>query len=314
MPSAMREPLRGVWCATLTPLASDGRPDHERLAAHVRRIFAAGVDGIALFGTTGEGQSFSTAERRAGLDALLAAGIDPARVLAGTGCAALPETIELTRHAVSCGCAGALVLPPFFFKDVSAAGVYASFARIADGVADERLRLYLYHIPQASGVAIEHEAIARLIRDYPTLIAGVKDSEGNLEHALGLLSAFPQLAIFVGFEPHLPAALAAGGAGTICGIANLYPRLIRRLYDHAGDPGNRDALALVERFVAALEGYPLFAAFKALAAELAGDPAWEALRPPLVPLGAREREAWLAAAAQCGIARSDAAGADRSDP
>src|SRR5690348_11047612 len=187
MPSAMREPLRGVWCATLTPLASDRRPDHERLAAHVRRIFAAGVDGIALFGTTGEGQSFSTAERRAGLEALLAAGIDPARVLAGTGCAALPETIELTRHAVTCGCAGALVLPPFFFKDVSPEGVYASYARIADEVADARLRLYLYHIPQVTGVPITDEAIARLERAYPTLVAGVKDSECNLEHSLRLL-------------------------------------------------------------------------------------------------------------------------------
>src|SRR5690348_16288650 len=118
MASLMTPTLHGVWCATLTPLGADGRPDHIRLAAHVRRIFAAGVDGIALFGTTGEGQSFSLAERRAGLEALLAAGIEPARILAGTGCAALPETVELTRHAVACGCAGALVLPPFFFKDV----------------------------------------------------------------------------------------------------------------------------------------------------------------------------------------------------
>ena len=310
MPRAMTERLRGVWCATLTPLASDGRPDHARLAAHVRRIFAAGVDGVALFGTTGEGQSFSAEERRAGLEALIAAGIDPARILAGTGCAALPETIELTRHAVECGCAGALVLPPFFFKDVTADGVYASFARIADGVGDERLRLYLYHIPQVSGVGIAHEAIARLVQAYPTLIAGVKDSEGNLEHALGLIAAFPRLAIFVGFEPHLPAMLAAGGAGTICGIANLYPRLIRRLFDRAADAGHRDELAAVERFIAALDGYPLFAAFKALLAELTRDLAWSAVRPPLVPLDIRERKAWLADVAACGIAASDAAGPD----
>ena len=287
--------LRGVWCATLTPLSGDGRPDHARLAAHVRRIFAAGVDGIALFGTTGEGQSFSVAERRAGLEALLAAGIEPSRILAGTGCAALPETIELTRHAVMCGCAGALVLPPFFFKDVSPEGVYASYARIAESVADARLRLYLYHIPQVSGVAIPDEAIARLERAYPTLLAGVKDSECNLEHSLRLLASFPKLSIFVGFEPHLPAALAAGGAGTICGIANLYPRLIRRLYDHANDPRHRDDLARVERFIAVLENYPLFPAFKALQAELTRDPAWSALRPLRLPCGrtrSRPRACW----------------------
>jgi len=311
MPSAklgaMTRTLRGVWCATLTPLGGDGRPDHARLAAHVRRIFAAGVDGIALFGTTGEGQSFSVAERRAGLEALLAAGIEPTRILAGTGCAALPETIELTRHAVACGCAGALVLPPFFFKDVSPEGVYASYAGIVDEVADARLRLHLYHIPQVSGVAIPDTAIARLAHAYPTLIAGVKDSECNLAHSLRLLQAFPQLSIFVGFEPHLPAALAAGGAGTICGIANLYPRLIRRLFDHAGDPSHRPDLAILERFIAVLDTYPLFPAFKALQAELTGDAAWNALRPPLMPLESPARETWLAAVAACGIARNDAA-------
>ena len=298
---------RGVWCATLTPIGADGAPDHDRLADHVRRIFAAGVAGVALFGTTGEGQSFSVAERRSGLERLIAAGIEPARILAGTGCAALPETIELTRHAVECGCAGALVLPPFFFKDIGPGGIYESFARIAEGVADDRLRLFLYHIPQVTGVPVHHEAIRRLVQAYPTLIAGVKDSEGNIEHTLRLLGAFPQLAIFVGHEPHLPAALAAGGVGTICGMANLYPRLILRLFERASDPVHRDDLASVERFIGALDAYPLFPAFKALQAELTGDAAWNALRLPLLPLEPRARSAWLAAVAACRIAATDSA-------
>src|SRR5206468_6409612 len=165
------------------------------------------------------------------------------------GCAALPETSELTRHAVACGCAGALVLPPFFFKDVGDDGVYASFARVIDRVADARLRLFLYHIPQVSGVPIGDAAIARLAASYPSVLAGVKDSECNLEHSLRLLASFPKLPIFVGFEPHLPAARAAGGVGTICGIANLYPRLIRRLFDRALAPDHRADLARVERFI-----------------------------------------------------------------
>jgi 4-hydroxy-tetrahydrodipicolinate synthase len=303
----MTAPLRGVWCATLTPLGPDGRPDHARLIAHVRRLLAAGVDGVAPFGTTGEGQSFSVAERRDGLEALLVAGIDPARIVPGTGCAALPDAIDLTRHAVTAGCTGALVLPPFFFKDVSAEGVYESFARIIDAVADARLRLFLYHIPQVSGVAIPEEAIGQLVDAYPGLIAGVKDSQCDLEHSLHLLRSFPKLSIFVGFEPHLPAALAAGGAGTICGIANLYPRLIRRLYDHAHDARHRDDLARVERFIGALDDYPLFPAFKALQAELTGDPRWNALRPPLVPLEPGQRKAWLATVAACAMAPADAA-------
>ena len=294
-------PVQGVWCAVLTPFDAAGLTDSARLARHVRRILAAGVDGIALFGTTGEGQSLSLKERREGLDALLAAGIAPSRIVAATGCASLPETIALTRHAVESNCAGALVLPPFFFKAVTDEGVFASYARLIDGVGDARLPLYLYHIPQVSGVAISSSVIERLAIDYPGILAGVKDSECNLDHTRMLLSRFGDLAIFVGFEPHLPAALAAGGAGTICGIANLFPRLLRRLYDNALTADYHDDLKRVESFIAALERYPLFAAFKALQAELANDDGWAALRPPLVALDSEARRAWLADVAASGV-------------
>ena len=305
----MSDKLRGVWCATLTPLDAGGGPDHARLAAHVKRIFAAGVDGIALFGTTGEGQSFSLAERRATLEALLALGIAPGRIVAATACAALPETIELTRHAVASGCAGALVLPPFFFKDVSDEGIYASYASLIDAVADPRLKLYLYHLPQVTGVPITAGVTARLVAAYPGVVAGIKDSAGDLEHSRALAARFPQLAIFVGHEPHLPAMLAVGGAGTICGIANLFPRLMRRLYDRARTPEHRADLAQIERFLVQLDRYPLFPAFKALQAQLTGDAGWEALRPPLVPLDAAARRIWLKEVAATGIdAQSDSAG------
>ena len=294
-------PVQGVWCAVLTPFDAAGLPDSARLARHVRRILAAGVDGIALFGTTGEGQSLSLKERREGLDALLAAGIAPSRIVAATGCASLPETIALTRHAVESNCAGALVLPPFFFKAVTDEGVFASYARLIDGVGDARLPLYLYHIPQVSGVAISSSVIERLAIDYPGVLMGVKDSECNLDHTRRLLSRFGDLAIFVGFEPHLPAALAAGGAGTICGVANLFPRSMRRLYDKALASNQDDDLKRVESFIAALERYPLFAAFKALQAELTGDSGWAALRPPLVALDTAARRAWLADVAASGV-------------
>lgn len=300
---------RGVWCATLTPLAADGIPDVARLAAHTKRIFAAGVDGIALFGTTGEGPSFSVAERRATLDELLAAGIQPTRIIAATGCAALPDTIELTRHATRSGCAGVLIVPPFFFKGVGDAGVFGSYARVMDTVADPRLRLYLYHIPQVSGVPIALDVIQRLVEVYPRNIAGVKDSDGNLAHTRSLLARFPELAVFVGHEPHLPAALSAGGAGTICGVANLFPRLIRRLHDHAPAGRQHDDLEHVERFIAAVGRYPLFAAFKAIQAHLSADPAWDALRLPLTRLDDDERRRMLTAIGTTGIDfERDAAG------
>lgn len=289
----MSLPIRGVWCASLSPLDKSGALDARRFADHAKRLFAAGIDGIAPFGTTGEGPSFSVAERIAGLDALLAAGIAPTRVLPATGCAALPDAIGLTRHAVESGCAGALVLPPFFFTGVSSDGLYASYARLIEGVADPRLRLYLYHIPQMSGVAIDSDVLARLLAAYPGIVAGVKDSAGDLAHSRALVARFPQLSIFVGHEPHLPPMLAAGGAGTICGIANLYPRLMRRLHDSASGGAQGEEITRIQRFLDILKPYPVFAAFKALQVKLTGDPAWETLRPPLAPLDVTAKRAFL---------------------
>jgi 4-hydroxy-tetrahydrodipicolinate synthase len=293
----------------LTPVTAAGDLDLPLLTTHVQRLFAAGVDGIALFGTTGEGQSFSIAERRRGLDELLAAGIAPARVVVGTGCAALPDTIELTRHATRAGCAGSLVLPPFFFKDIAPAGVYASYARLVDAVAEPALSIYLYHIPQITGVSIDHDVVQRLLAAYPGVVAGIKDSAGNLDHTLSLLRRFPQLAIFVGHEPHLPAALGAGGAGTICGIANFYPRLMRRLYDGPAGTEQREDIARLQAMIVGVGRYPIFSAFKALQASLTGAPGWEYLRVPLVPLEQAARQSWLHEMVALGFdARRDGAG------
>jgi 4-hydroxy-tetrahydrodipicolinate synthase len=294
-------PLQGLWCATLSPLDARGAFDATRLATHAQRLFAAGVDGIAPFGTTGEGQSFSVAERRAGLDALLAAGIAPQRILAATGCAALPDAIELTRHALAAGCAGTLVLPPFFFKDVTDEGIYAAYAALIDGVADDRLRLYLYHIPQVSGVGLSVAMVSRLAAAYPAIVAGVKDSSGSFDNSRALVAAVPQLSIFVGHEPHLPQLRKLGGAGTICGIANLYPRLMRRLYDHSLDSNPGVDLPLIETLIAALMRFPIFGALKSLQTELSGDASWRALRAPLLPLSAADARALNQAVAAAGI-------------
>ncbi|MEP6996016.1 MAG: dihydrodipicolinate synthase family protein [Betaproteobacteria bacterium] len=304
----MNPRLQGLWCATLSPLDALGALDAARLASHAQRLFAAGIDGIAPFGTTGEGQSFSVAERRAGLEALLAAGVAPQRILAATGCAALPDAIELTRHAVSAGCAGALVLPPFFFKDVSDEGIYAAYAKLIDDVADDRLRLYLYHIPQVSGVGVSVPMLSRLAAAYPVIVAGVKDSSGNFDNSRALVAALPRLSIFVGHEPHLPALRKLGGAGTICGIANLYPGLLRQLYDRSLEPNSGDELTLIERFLAAIAPFPIFGALKSLQAELTGDASWRALRAPLLPLSTADARALHQAVAGTGIiAARDAA-------
>ena len=294
-------PLHGLWCATLSPLDTRGGFDAGRMVAHVERLLASGVDGIAPFGTTGEGQSFSVAERRGGLDALLAAGVAPQRILAATGAAALPDAIELTRHAVAAGCAGALALPPFFFKEVSDDGLLAAYARLIDGVGDARLKLVLYHIPQVSGVAVPVAVVARLASAYPGVVVGVKDSGADFDHSRALLGVTPRLSIFVGHEPHVPELRKLGGAGTICGLANLYPRLMRRLYDRALDPAPGEEPALIERLLAALAPFPIFGAMRALQAGLTGDTAWATPRPPLLALTPEQARKLRDAVAAAGI-------------
>jgi 4-hydroxy-tetrahydrodipicolinate synthase len=188
---------------------------------------------------------------------------------------------------------GALVLPPFFWKDPTDEGLYATYAALIDGVADARLRLYLYHIPQVTAIPIPASVIARLLASFPRIVVGLKDSAGDLDHSIATCTRFPALSVFVGHEPHLPAMLAAGGAGTICGLANFFPRLMRDLLDGAGTARGDAALATIRRFLEVALDYPLMPAFKALEAQLTADDGWIATRLPLVPLGARERQAML---------------------
>jgi 4-hydroxy-tetrahydrodipicolinate synthase len=272
-------PVRGLWCATLTPLDRDGGVDPVRLARHAHWLLAHGVDGIAPFGTTGEGQSFSMAERMGGVDALLGANVAPERIVSATGAAALTETIALTQHGVRAGCAGCLVLPPFFWKGVSDDGLYEWYARLIDKVADPRLRIYLYHIPQVSGTPLSVDLVARLANAFPGIIAGVKDSAGDWANTSALLSRAPQLAILVGHEPHLPRLLRAGGAGTICGVANVFPALVRALLAPGVTPAEE---ARIATFIELAFRQPFLPAFKAIVAARLGDPGWLPVRPPLL--------------------------------
>jgi len=291
--------VRGLWCATLTPLTADDRVDVARLAGHVQRLFALGVEGVAPFGTTGEGPSFAADERQAALEGLLASGIPASRIVPSTGCADLPQTAALTRQAVALGCTACLVLPPFFFKDVVDEGVYAWYARLIERVADDRLRLILYNLPQVSDVTLSAAVVRRLDHAYPGTIAGVKDSAGDFAHTRALIDALPGRSIVVGHEPHLPDLMRAGGAGTICGVANLDPVLVRGLL-------RVDPLAETERSIRALLEilfrYPLVPAMKAMLAWQRRDDAWLAVRPPLVQLGEQDRRRLQAALAAAGYA------------
>ena len=291
-------PVQGMWCAMLTPLDAAGSVEHAMLAAHAKALLATGVDGVAPFGTTGEGQSLSVAERRGGVDALLAAGIPGKRLVAATGCAALPETIELTRHGVQSGCAASLVLPPFFWKDSSDGGLFAWYAKVIEAVGDARLRIYLYHIPQVTGTPLSVDLISRLATAFPGIISGVKDSAGDWANTQALLARVPQLGILVGHEPHLPRLLRAGGAGTICGVANLIPALVRALFSPTVTKEEEQRVAT---FIEIAFRQPFLAGFKAILAEQTRNAQWRAVRPPLLPLPDNSRQALLAALRDAGL-------------
>src|SRR5207248_3065846 len=188
------------------------------------------------FGTSSEAKSMAARKRSTLLDVLVAAGIDPSRMMPGTGCCSVTETVELTAHAVKHGCAGVLMLPPFYYKNVSEEGLYRFFSEVVQRVGDTRLKIYQYHIPAVAIVGITPKLVERLLKAYPGAIAGMKDSSGDWNNTKTFLDAFAKDAfdVFVGSESFLLANVRNGGAGTISATANMNPRAIRELYEKCG--------------------------------------------------------------------------------
>ena len=195
--------LSGVYCAAATPVLPDLSPDLAAFGVHCRALLEDGCDGIALLGTTGEANSFSSVERREILEAALKAGIAAERLLPGTGLANVPETVELTRHALACRVTTVVMLPPFYYKGASDEGLYAAYARVIEAVGDTRLRVVLYHIPQMTGLPISHDLIDRLRAAFPETVVGIKDSAGKIENMEAMIARFPGFAVLAGADPLL---------------------------------------------------------------------------------------------------------------
>jgi 4-hydroxy-tetrahydrodipicolinate synthase len=288
---------RGVFSAALTPVTAAHAPDHALFITHCRRLLAEGCDGIAMLGTTGEANSFSSDERRALLDAVIAAGIAPDRLLPGTGVAALSETVALTRHALSLGVTTVVMLPPFYYKGVTEDGLFAAYAEVVERVADPRLRVVLYHIPQMSAVPIPFPVIARLREAFPGSFAGIKDSAGDLAHMEALVEAFPGLAVLAGADPLMLPLLRKGGAGCITATSNLVAADLAFVFRHFADPDREAEVAAAQARIVAMRNrasrFAQMASLKALLAQRTGESGWDRLRPPLLPLSAAERSALL---------------------
>src|SRR5438132_1110452 len=284
----MSQRIRGVLAPVVTPFKADLSPDCERFIRHCQWLLSQDC-GLAVFGTNSEANSMAAEERSTLLDAVVAAGIDPSRMMPGTGCCSIAETVELTTHAVRHGCAGVLMLPPFYYKDLSEEGLYRYFSEVVQRAGDTRLKIYLYHIPPVAIVGITPKLVERLLKAYPNAIAGMKDSSGDWNNTKIFLDAFAETGfdVFVGSESFLLANMRDGGVGTISATANVNPAAIHKLYTEFknSDADELQAKLNVVRQVFSSGKFPsMIASLKQAIAIYGEDPAWARVRPPLVKL------------------------------
>lgn len=268
----------GLSCALTTPMTADGSVDLRRLADHAVWVLSQGCDGVTLYGTTGEGAALGFAERQTMMEALTGAGIEPSRIHAGVAAAALPDAIVQGRVALDAGAKGLLVAPPFYFKNVGDDGLFVWFSQFIEGLGPDARGIILYHIPSVTAVEISVDLVQRLKMAFPGVIAGIKDSSGSAASTEAFLAAHGELAILVGDERQLARAVRNGAQGSICGVANIVPHLLRPMVHEGVD--SPEVCALVDEICS----HPVVPAVKALAGHVRGDAAFGPMRAPLVAL------------------------------
>ncbi|MFK8079053.1 MAG: dihydrodipicolinate synthase family protein [Granulosicoccus sp.] len=288
----MNQAVSGVYCAATTPVNEQGEVCLDLFAAHCRALIEEGAHGIALLGTTGEANSYSGTERRALLESALHGGITGEQLLPGTSSCSVPETIELTRHAVQCDVRACVLLPPFYYKGVSDEGLFRFYASVIEGINDDRLKVILYHIPQVSHIPLGHDLIERLIAEFPETVVGIKDSAGDIENMKLMVNRFSNFSVLAGADPLLKPLLEAGGAGCITATSNLRSDALRIVFDNWQNP---DAVTLVGTTQKRIEAwrelsnsYVQLPTVKAMVARVRGDLNWLHTRPPLLALSKEE--------------------------
>ncbi|MBV8850859.1 MAG: dihydrodipicolinate synthase family protein [Methylobacteriaceae bacterium] len=286
----MASRLSGVIAAIATPIAADLAPDVPRFIKLAQNLLDNGCDGLNVLGTTGEATSFSF-EQRASVMRAAAAELDRQRLMVGTGAASLAEATALTRLAAELGFAGALVLPPFYYKDIAAQGVLDYFAALVAATKARPIPIYLYNFPALSGVPYTREIVARLLEAFPGRMAGLKDSSGDMPYARALAKAHPNFAVFPSTEAVLGEARGAGFAGCISATANLNSDLCAQAWRNADARALERAVAIRKLF----DGKPLVAGVKAGLGHIHRDERLARPMPPLVIWPETERQ-WLAGA------------------
>ncbi len=290
----MQSSLAGLWPPASTPFTADGALDETRLISHCRGMLDDGATGLAVLGTTSEANSLTLTERRRVIDALVEDGVAPAQLLPGTGACTIDDAVALSRHAGELGCAGVLLLPPFYYKNVSDDGLFAFVAAVIERCRQNVPRIMLYHFPAMAVVGWPNALVGRLIEAFPGVVVGMKDSSGDPAHTKSVIDDFPGLAVFPGAELYLLEALKWGAPGCISATANVNARAIAALIarpDAVDAPAQQEALIAVRKSFA---DFPTVAAVKTIKAALTSDDNWLTVRPPLVQLSAEQRRTLLA--------------------
>ncbi len=282
--------LRGVIAAVATPVDEDGSPDLGRATKLARFLLDNGCDGLNVLGTTGEATSFSLDERTRVMDAYKAAGLPLQRMMVGTGAAAVADAIALTKHAAALGFAGALLLPPFYYKGVPDDGLVAYLGAIIEATAARPIPIYLYHFPQQSGLHWHVGLVRRLLDGFGSRIVGLKDSSGDMKYAREVAAVAKSFDVFPSTEAILLEARAGEFAGCISATANLNPDLCQLAWAK-GDKAALDAAVSIRKL---FDGKPLVPGVKALLAHIHGDPALARVKPPLAAFSAADRAAAVA--------------------
>ena len=278
--------IEGVLSPVVTPFKRDLSPDAGRFVKHCRWLMQSGCAGLAVFGTNSEANSMSVDEKLELLEALVKGGVPASTLMPGTGHCALSDSVKMTREAVRLGCGGVLMLPPFYYKGVSDEGLFRNFSEIIERVGDERLRLYLYHIPPVSNVGISLELIEKLLTRYPGIVAGAKDSSGDWNNTKAMLDRFKDRSfdVFPGSEVFLLDGLRAGGKGCITATGNVNPGPISEVFRNwrSTDADRLQAGITATRKI--MQKVPMIPALKAVTAHFGNDPEWRTVRPPLTEL------------------------------
>ena len=287
----IKERFSGVLAPVVTPFKKDLSPDTERFLDLCRWITSQKAN-LAVFGTNSEANSLSVKEKINLLEKLISSGISGDSLMPGTGCCSISETVELTKLAVSLGCRGVLMLPPFYYKGVTDEGLFTYFSEVIERVNDEHLSIYLYHIPPISQIPLSSTLVNQLVSKYPEVVAGIKDSSGDWNqtesfHKLNL----PNFRIFCGSESFLLKNMQVGGAGCISATANVNPLAINELFKNWAHPDAELQQNRVTKIRNIFQRYPMIPALKETIALQSGDKEWSRVRAPLIPISKNQSDA-----------------------